>query len=129
MPFRASSGSFPGASTPVSLAAAAASAAAASTRHTRIHHGVRGEGRSAGGYRGEVRDYTPRVLRTALRALRGVVGGAHRAHEVEALLALGALVFVESHLYPTSRSAAIQRLTLYRAWAVLFSVEERIPGA
>src|SRR3712207_4208331 len=109
MPLRASSGSLSGASTPISLAAAAPSAAApSSARHARIHHGVSGEGGGAGGYRGEVGDHTPGVLRTALRARGWVVGGAHRAHEVEALLALGALVLVEGHLYPASPSADVQ---------------------
>src|SRR5918999_3719105 len=105
MPLRASSGRV---STPDSLAAAATPAATAATGHARVHHRVRGETGGAGGYGGEVGDHTPRVLRTALRARSEVVGGAHRAHEVEALLALGALVFVEGHLYFTSRSADVQ---------------------
>src|SRR5215211_7187735 len=113
MPLRASSGSFSGSSTPTSLAAAAASPATAAG-HARVHDGVRGEGGGAGSDGGEVGDQTPRLLRTTLRARSGVVGSAHRAHQVEPLLALGALVLVEGHLYPTSRSADLQRNVLYR---------------
>src|SRR5918998_337446 len=96
MPLRASSGSFSGASTP--LAAAAAPSATTAAGHARVHDGVRGEGGGARGYGGEVGDHSPRVLRAALRAGGGVVGGAHRAHDVEALLAVGTPVFVEGHL-------------------------------
>src|SRR5215212_10251191 len=114
MPLRASSGSFSGPS-PTSLAAAAAPPATAATAgHARVHHRIGREGGGAGGYGGEVGDQTPRFLRTTLRARSGVVGGAHRAHQVEPLLALGALVLVEGHLYPTSRSAELQWNVLYR---------------
>src|ERR671916_295014 len=106
MPLRASSGSSSGASTPLAAAAPPAATAAAGG-HARVHHGVRREGGGAGGYRGEGGDHTPRVLRSALGARGGIVGGAHRAHQVEALLAPGALVLVEGH-HSTSRSAVVQ---------------------
>src|SRR5215212_10314313 len=119
MPLRASSGSFSGPSTPTALAAAAGSpATTATTGHARVHHGVGGESGNSGGYRGEVGDHTPRFLRAALRARGGVVGGAHRTHQVEPLLAPGALVLVEGHLYPTSRSADVQWNVLYRVDSV-----------
>src|ERR671920_775188 len=112
MPLRARSGSPSGSWAILSLAAAATSAAAAaaagSAGHARVHHGVRREGGGAGNYGGEVGNHTPRVFGAALRTLRDVIGGAHRAHEVEALLAVGALVLVESHLVPTSRSATLR---------------------
>src|SRR3712207_5843804 len=83
------------------LAAAAAPAAATATAgHPGVHHGVRREGRGARGYGGEVGDYTPRFCRAALRTLRGLVRVAHRAHQVEAILAACALVLVESHPIP-----------------------------
>src|SRR5215204_3898304 len=105
MPLRARSGSPSGAPSgpwailPLAAAAASAAAAAAagSAGHARVHHGVSCQG-GPRGYGGEVGDHTPRVFGAALRTLRDVVGGAHRAHEVEALLAVGALVLVESHL-------------------------------
>src|SRR5215213_6885781 len=115
MPLRARSGSPSSAPSgscsamPRLAAAAAPATAPAAARHTRVHHGVRREGGGAGGYGGEVGDHTPRVFGAALRTLRDVVSGAHRAHEVEALLAVGALVLVESHLVPTSRSATLRR--------------------
>src|SRR5829696_2555466 len=116
MPLRARSGSPSGAPSgpwailPLAAAAASAAAAAAagSAGHARVHHGVRCQG-GPRGYGGEVGDHTPRVFGAALRTLRDVVGGAHRAHEVEALLAVGALVLVEGHLFPTSRSATLRR--------------------
>src|SRR5919107_2188091 len=83
------------------LAAAAAPAAATATAgHPGVHHGVRREGRGARGYGGEVGDHTPRIRRAAFRTLRGLVRGAHRAHQVEAILAACALVLVESHPIP-----------------------------
>src|SRR5688572_24961741 len=111
MPLRARSGSPSAGSSSVppvtlSLAAAAASAtttATAAARHTGVHHGVRGEGRSPRGNGSEVGDHTPRLRRPTLRTLRGVVRIAHRAHEVEAILAPRAPVLVEGHLYTTSR--------------------------
>src|SRR5215204_295533 len=116
MPLRARSGSpssvpsGPWAILPLAAAAAPAAAAATSSAgHARVHHRVGREGGVAGGNGGEVGDHTPRVFGAALRTLRDVVGGAHRAHEVEALLAVGALVLVEGHLFPTSRSATLRR--------------------
>src|SRR5215216_2634917 len=106
MPLRKSSGNDPSDASPATLplAAAAAPAAAATTAgHPGVHHGVRREGRGARRYGGEVGDHTPRFCRAALRTLRGLVRVAHRAHQVEAILAACALVLVEGHLYPTSR--------------------------
>src|SRR5919112_2299870 len=100
-----------------SLAAAAAPAAAAATpaaRYAGVHHRVRRERGGPRGYGGEVGDHTPRFLGAALGTRRDVVGGAHRAHEVEALLALGAPVLVEGHLSPPLVSATVQRPSLYR---------------
>src|SRR5918999_1220910 len=104
-PSSAPSGSFSAMSRLAAAAPPPAAAATAAARHARVHHGVRREGGGAGGYGGEIGDHTPRVLRPALGARGGIVGGAHRAHQVEALLAPGALVLVEGHL-STSRSAA-----------------------
>src|SRR5215218_1497708 len=113
MPWRTRSGSswggFPGVPPARFSSAAAAAPAAASTAtapgHAGVHHGVRREGRRPRGYGGEVGDHTPRLRRAALGATRRLVGIAHRAHEIEAIVALGALVLVEGHLYSTSRSA------------------------
>jgi hypothetical protein len=104
MPLRTSSGISSGTSPPDSFAAAAPAAAApaATTRHAGVHHGVGGEGGGAGGDGGEVGDHTPRFGRAALGTLRRLVGRAHRTHQLELLLAIGALVLVESH-NPTSR--------------------------
>src|SRR5215218_1648063 len=106
MPLSARSGSPSGESSGASpatllLAAAAAPAAATATAgHPGVHHGVRREGRRSRRYGGEVGDHTPRLCRTAFRALRGLVRVAHRAHQVEAILAACALVLVESHPIP-----------------------------
>src|SRR5215204_3292557 len=106
MPLSARSGSPSGDSSGASpatlpLAAAAAPAAATATAgHPGVHHGVRREGRRSRGYGGEVGDHTPRIRRAAFRTLRGLVRGAHRAHQVEAILAACALVLVESHPIP-----------------------------
>src|SRR5215210_5486887 len=135
MPLRARSGSpssVPSGSwaiLPLAAAAAPAAAAASSARHARVHHGVRCQG-GAGSYGGEVGDHTSRVLGAALRTLRNVVGGAHRAHEVEALLAVGALVLVEGHLSPTSRSATLRRrhCTAPRALKNTGAARKLIPG-
>src|SRR5215211_2882401 len=120
MPLRARSGSpsrgSSGASPVTLLLAAAASptAAAATAGHPGVHHGVRRKGRGARGYGGEVGDHTPRFRRAALGTLRGLVRVAHRAHEVEAILAACALVLVEGHLYPTSRFTDLTAHPLYR---------------
>src|SRR5918994_2647291 len=106
MPLSARSGSLAvessGASpaTVLLAAAAAPTAAAATAGHPGVHHGVRREGRGSRGYGGEVGDHTLRLRRAALGTLRGLVRGAHRAHQVEAILAAGALVFVEGHPIP-----------------------------
>src|SRR5215204_3120885 len=106
MPLSARSGSPSGDSSGASpatlpLAAAAAPAAATATAgHPGVHHGVRREGRSSRRNGGEVGDHTPRFRRAALRTLRGLVRVAHRAHQVEAILAACALVLVESHPIP-----------------------------
>src|SRR5215204_4867792 len=117
MPLSARSGSpsgEPSGASPATLAAAAAPATAAATaRHAGVHHRVRREGRGAWSYRGEIGDHTPRVGRAALGTLRGVVRGAHRTHEVEAILTACALVLVEGHLYPTSRSGNLIAGILY----------------
>src|SRR5215210_4118010 len=76
---------------------AAAATAAPPASHTGVHNGVGGEGGGAGGDRGEVGDQTPRLDPAALGALRRFVGRAHRTHQLEPLLAIGALVLVESH--------------------------------
>src|SRR5215203_2995512 len=120
MPLRARSGNSsgdPSGASPATflLAAAAASAtAAATTGHPGVHHGVRREGRGAWGYRGEVGDHPPRFRRAALGTLRGLVRVAHRAHQVEAILAACAPVLVEGHLYPTSRFTDLTAHPLYR---------------
>src|SRR5919112_718231 len=112
-----SSGGFPDMppanSSPAAAAAPAAASTAAASGHTGVHHGVGGEGRGPRGNGGEVGDHTPRLRRTALGTIRRLISLAHRAHEVEAILALGALVLVEGHLYPTSRSADLTSRTLY----------------
>src|ERR687898_1112818 len=106
MPMRARSGSLAGESSGASpgtlpLAAAAAPAAATATAgHPGVHHGVRREGRRSRRYGGEVGDHTPRLHRAALRTLRGLVRVAHRANQVEAILAACALILVESHPIP-----------------------------
>src|SRR5918995_4684880 len=99
MPLRTSSGLFSGAPPAGSLAAAAPTAAAmtATARHTGVHHRVGGEGGVAGSDGGEVRDHTPRLGATALGTLRRLIGRAHGTHQLEPLLAIGALVLVESH--------------------------------
>src|SRR5215210_1230653 len=112
MPLRTSSGTCWGASSlifagssrrtrllagPLAAAAPAATAPAAPARYASVHHGVRGEGGGARGDGGEVGDQTPRLGPAALGALRRIVGSAHRAHQIEPLLAIGALVLVESH--------------------------------
>src|SRR3712207_1265656 len=94
MPLRASSGTSSGAS----LAAAASAATASATDLAHGHYGVAGEGRGAGGGdRGEVGDQTPRLRPAALGTLGQIVGRAHRAHQLEPLLAIGALVLVKGH--------------------------------
>src|SRR5215210_8137299 len=137
MPLRARSGSpssvpsGPWAILPLAAAAAPAAAAAASSAgHARVHHRVGREGGVAGGNGGEVGDHTPRVFGAALGTLRDVVGGAHRAHEVEAPLAVGALVLVEGHLFPTSRSATLRRrhCTAPRALKNTGAARKLIPG-
>src|SRR5215204_3034053 len=103
MPLRARSGNAPSGapSATLPLAAAAAPAAATATAgHPGVHHGVRREGRRSRRYGGEVGDHTPRLHRAALRTLRGLVRVAHRANQVEAILAACALIFVESHPIP-----------------------------
>src|SRR5215218_10534557 len=103
MPLRTSSGNDPSDASPATLPLAAAAAPAAATAtagHPGVHHGVRREGRRSRRYGGEVGDHTPRLCRTAFRALRGLVRVAHRAHQVEAILAACALVLVESHPIP-----------------------------
>src|SRR5215207_2366406 len=103
MPLRARSGNDPSGASPATLplaAAAAPAAAAATAGNPGVHHGVRREGRGTRRYGGEVGDHTPRLSRAALGTLRGLVRGAHRAHQVEAILAAGALVFVEGHPIP-----------------------------
>src|ERR687894_1497395 len=101
MPRRTRSGRPSGRSVPGSLPAAAAPAAAApaaaTSRDAGIHHRVRGHRRGAGGNRGEVGDHAPRLYGAALGTLGRVVGGAHRAHKVEALVAVRTLVLVEGH--------------------------------
>src|SRR5215210_6767908 len=97
----------------VAAATSAAAAATATARHAGIHHRVRREGGGAGSYGGEIGDHTPRVGRTALGTLSGVVRSAHRTHEVEAILTACALVLVEGHLYPTSRSGNLMAGVLY----------------
>src|SRR5215203_7430259 len=120
MPLRARSGSLAGDSSGASpgtlpLAAAAAPAAATATAgHPGVHHGVRRDGRGARGYGGEIGDHTPRFRRATLRTLRWLVRVAHRAHQVEAILAACALVLVEGHLYPTSRFTDLTAHPLYR---------------
>src|SRR5215212_1270269 len=120
MPLRARSGSPSGGSSDASpvtlaLAAAAAPAAAAATAgHPGVHHGVRRHGRSTRCNRGEVGDHPPRLRRATLGTLRRLIRIAHRAHEVEAILAAGALVLVEGHLYTTSRFTDLTAHLLYR---------------
>src|SRR5829696_2039100 len=97
MPLRTSSGNDPSDASPATLPLAAAAATAG---HPGVHHGVRREGRGARGYGGEVGDHTPRLHRAALRTLRGLVRVAHRANQVEAILAACALILVESHPIP-----------------------------
>src|SRR5215211_1562427 len=100
MPWRARSGNAPSGAPPATLPLAAAAAPAAATAtagHSGVHNGVRREGRRSRRYGGEVGDHTPRLHRAALRTLRGLVRVAHRTHQVEAILAAGALVFVEGH--------------------------------
>src|SRR5215207_7693699 len=101
----------------LSLAAAAASATAAApatARHAGVHNRVRREGRGPWGDRGEVGDHPPRLGRTTLGAGRRIIRIAHRAHEIEAILTFRALVLVEGHLYPTSRSTDLTSRVLYR---------------
>src|SRR5215212_8974804 len=104
MPLSARSGSPSGdSSSPATLPLAAAAAPATATAtagHPGVHHWVRREGRRSRRYGGEVRDHTPRLHRAALRTLRGLVRVAHRTHQVETILAAGALVFVEGHPIP-----------------------------
>src|SRR5215208_3147456 len=103
MPLRTSSGNDPSDASPATLPLAAAAAPAAATAtagHPGVHHGVSREGRRSRRYGGEVGDHTPRLHRAALRTLRGLVRVAHRTHQVEAILAAGALVFVEGHPIP-----------------------------
>src|SRR5215218_4134853 len=119
MPLRARSGSLSGspATPPARLAAAAAPAAAApaaAAGHAGVHHGVRREGRGPRGDGGEVGDHTPRIRRPALGTRSGLVRIAHGTHEVEAILTLSALVLVEGHPYPTSRSTGLTSAPLYR---------------
>src|SRR5215217_6861720 len=121
MPLRARSGSPSGGSSaasevtpPLAAAAAPAAAAAATASHPGVHHGVRRHGRSARCYGGEVGDHPPRLRRATLGTLRRLVRVTHRAHEVEAILAASALVLVEGHLYPTSRSTDLTTPVLYR---------------
>src|SRR5919112_1603465 len=113
MPLRtrsgSSSGGLPDAPQANASSAAAATPAAASTAaapgHAGVHHGVRREGRGPWGYGGEVGDYTPRLRRAALGATRRLVGIAHRAHEIEAIVALGALVLIVGQLLRTARTS------------------------
>src|SRR5919107_369097 len=121
MPLKARSGSLSGdpSVAKLSLAAAAASASAtaaapAAARHAGVHNGVGREGRGPRGDRGEVGDHTPRLGRTTLGARRRIIRIAHRAHEVEAILTFRALVLVEGHLSPTSRSTDPTSPVLYR---------------
>src|SRR5215211_2689182 len=103
MPWRARSGNAPSGAPPATLPLAAAAAPAAATAtagHSGVHNGVRREGRRSRRYGGEVGDHTPRLHRAALRTLRGLVRVAHRTHQVETILAAGALVFVEGHPIP-----------------------------
>src|SRR5215211_1096855 len=103
MPLRARSGNAPSGAPPATLPLAAAAAPAAATAtagHPGVHNGVRRESRRSRRYGGEVGDHTPRFRRAALRTLRGLVRVAHRTHQVEAILAAGALVFVEGHPIP-----------------------------
>src|SRR5215203_6542891 len=120
MPWRTRSGSSWGGFPDVpparfsSAAAAAPAAAPSAPGHTGVHHGVGRQGRSPRGYGGEVGDHTPRLRRAALGTIRRLISITHGAHEVEVLLARGALVLVEGHLYPTSRSTELTPPTLYR---------------
>src|SRR5918998_1768182 len=94
MPLRARS------SAAASLAAAAptTAAAVAAADLAKGDRGVAGGDRgSAGGDGGEGRDKPPGLRPAALGTLDRVVGRAHRTHQLEPLLALGALVLVKSH--------------------------------
>src|SRR5918996_5337028 len=113
MPLRARSGNVPSGAPPATLPLAAAAAPAAATAtagHSGVHHGVRREGRRSRRYGGEVGDHTPRFRRAALRTLRGLVRVAHRAHQVEAILAACTLVLVESHPIPPLVSLISQHI-------------------
>src|SRR5215210_8496709 len=77
--------------------------------HAGVHHGVGGEGGGPRGDGSEVGDQAPGVGPAALWALGELVGCAHRAHQLEPLLAIGALIFVESH---KSHLSIIGRLPL-----------------
>src|SRR5918911_5579423 len=95
MPLRTSSGISSGAF--LAAAAPAAAAMPAAARYAGVHDGIGGERGGAGGDGGEAGDQTPRLRPAALGALGPFVGRAHGAHQLEPLLALGALVLVESH--------------------------------
>src|SRR5215212_3044693 len=121
MPWRTRSGSSSGgfsdtppANSSSAAAAAPAAASTAATGHAGVHHGVGREGRGPRGYGGEVGDHTPGLRRAALRTRRRLVSIAHRSHEVEAILALHALVLIEGHLYPPSRFNGLTPPVLYR---------------
>src|SRR5215218_2353835 len=122
IPWRTRSGSssggfsdFPPANSSSAAAAApTAASTATATGHAGVHYGVRREGRGPRCDGGEVGDHTPRLCRAALRTRRRVVSIAHGTHEVEAILALHALVLIEGHLYPTSRFNGLTPPVLYR---------------
>src|SRR5215212_9162170 len=118
MPLRTRPGNLsgdPSGASPATLALAAAAAPTATAAgHPGVHHRVRREGRGARGYRCEVGDHTPRFRRATFRTLRRLVRVAHRAHQVEAILAACALVLVQGHLFPTSRFTDLMAHLLYR---------------
>src|SRR5215207_6403464 len=121
MPWRTRSGNFsvgfsdfPPANSSSAAAAAPTAASATAGRHAGVHYGVRREGRDPWGDGGEVGDHTPGLRRAALWTRRRLVSIAHRTHEVEAILALHALVLIEGHLYPTSRFNGLTPPVLYR---------------
>src|ERR687898_3085326 len=130
---------FPPANSSPAAPPAPAAASATAGRHAGVHYGVRREGRGPRGDGGEVGDHTPRLRRAALWTRRRFVSIAHRTHEVEAILALHALVLIEGHLYPTSRFNGLTPPVLYRlsrpegtrnpAGGVLFGVKATLSVA
>src|SRR5919202_6181078 len=109
MPLRTSSGISSG----TSLPAAAPTATAMTTNFANRYRSVVGEGGGAGGDGGEAGDQTPRLCPAALGAFGPLVGRAHRTHQLKPLLAVGALVLVESHKSHLSIMVATLTL-LYR---------------